>query len=194
MIVWMQKLFESKGYEWSGLSRPFELNIFSVRSSNNQSNSFDDDLILTYRDSNLDWIIRQYSVTTDPGLYYLNNPLNVDGTAILCPGQYKYTHSLDLHRGKYLALCQRLGPVKVYRDSNKDSILDFNPTATQEGNFGINIHKASDDTSLVNKWSAGCTVFQYSEDFSEFIQVLSKHRDLYENKFTYTLFLEDELS
>ena len=50
---------------------------------------------------------------------------------------------MDLHRGKYLALCQRK-PVSVYRDNDKDKRYDLKDKTIDTGLFGINIHKSSD--------------------------------------------------
>jgi len=49
-------------------------------------------------------------------------------------------------------------PVKVYRDNDKDEILDMTPDTIQAGLFGINIHRASVDhrPNRVGRWSAGC--------------------------------------
>ena len=55
------------------------------------------------------------------------------------------------------------------------------------GSFGINIHKAGKDSKDVDQWSAGCQVFQKSDDFNEFMGLARKHKNLYGNKFTYTL-------
>lgn len=54
--------------------------------------------------------------------------------ASLKPGPW-FVHRFDLHKGKYLALCQRLGAVTVIRDGN--------PPYADTGDFGINIHKGS---------------------------------------------------
>jgi hypothetical protein len=43
-------------------------------------------------------------------------------------------YKLDHHAGKYLALCQRNGPVKVYRDSNRDQVLNWTGD-TREGMY-----------------------------------------------------------
>ena len=49
--------------------------------------------------------------------------MNYKGVAILKPGQYKKSHKIGKHQGKYEALCQQ-NPVTVYRDkSRKDQIL-----------------------------------------------------------------------
>ena len=49
------------------------------------------------------------------------------GTAILVPDQYRGVYKIDTHGGKrrYTALCQRLGPVKIWRDNNRDRIPDY---------------------------------------------------------------------
>jgi hypothetical protein len=59
---------------------------------------------------------------------------NQKGMASLIPGAW-FVHQFALHKGKYLALCQRLGKVDVLRDGN--------PAYIDSGNFGINIHKGS---------------------------------------------------
>lgn len=170
----------------------FELNIVGIRSADMTPNIFNDKLIAFCKDvDSPDYKEKIWTITTDPGLYYLRNPLNIEGTAILYPGQYLNTYKLDLHQGKYLALCQRLGKVKVYRDANKDDRYDTEETAT--GMFGINIHKAGADSSQVNKWSAGCQVFQKEKEFNEFIVLCKKHRAVHGNKFTYTLLTEADL-
>jgi hypothetical protein len=38
--------------------------------------------------------------------------MNSKGCAILKEGQYKGVYEIDLHNGKYEAICQRLGPVR----------------------------------------------------------------------------------
>ena len=52
--------------------------------------------------------------------------------ASLNPGVWP-VYRLDLHAGKYLAVCQRAGPVVVTRDGT--------PPYEDRGMFGINIHK-----------------------------------------------------
>jgi hypothetical protein len=53
--------------------------------------------------------------------------------------------------------------------------------------YGINIHKAGQNSQDVDNWSAGCQVFQKSADFNQFMDMTTKHRNLYGNDFTYTL-------
>jgi len=79
--------------------------------------------------------------------------------------------------------------VTVIRDYDCDAILDFYNGTKERGNFGINIHRAESfgDTKFINKYSAGCQVFQNSEDFAQFKKLCEKHKALYGNRFTYTL-------
>lgn len=109
------------------------------------------------------------------------------GTAILAQGQYQNTYAIGKHKGLYDALVE-IKPVTVIRDYDRDSLLDFYNGEKRTGNFGINIHRAesSGTTKLINKYSAGCQVFQDAEDFAQFMALCEQHR-LYGNSFTYAL-------
>jgi len=180
----------------------FNLNIIGIRTLDNTPNVFNDWLAVWYyaqtEYSNGLKAERAYfhlwPITTDPGVYYLKNPLKLAGTMILKEGQYKNVYKLDLHRGKYLALCQRLGWVKVYRDRNKDELIDFKPDSIEQGEFGCNIHRAGKFGPLVwiDKHSAGCQVFKDTYHFNHFIQLCEAAKELWGNKFTYTLINESD--
>jgi hypothetical protein len=175
--------------------KKLNINIIGVRRDNHGSNTFDDILLVVYREEELT-VSKSYPITTDPGQYWLQNPMNPKGTAILVPGQYRSTWKLGKHQGKYQALVQRK-PVKVYRDDNKDEIIDYNTIALtlDEGYFGINIHRSNpyDQSYVVNRWSAGCQVFQRAKDYNNFIQLCKDSAKIYGNSFTYTLITEKEL-
>lgn len=115
--------------------------------------------------------------------------MHPQGTAMLAPGQYKDTYEIALHRGKYYALCQRLAKVNVFRDYNRNAVLDFYNGRLDTGMFGINIHRArkTGTTYTVDNHSAGCQVFQKVSEFNFFMKLCEKHRSLYGNRFTYTL-------
>ena len=78
-------------------------------------------------------------------------------------------------------------PVTVFRDYNRDAILDWNNGREETGLFGINLHKAGANTQDIGKYSAGCQVFQNVSDFEEFMNLARKHKKLHGNTFTYTL-------
>ena len=175
---------KSKGYQI--FERPNELNIVGVRNDSTDANKFDDFIYVFWKDENGNWEGKYYNATTDPGTYYLKNPLTKLGAAILKEGQWLDTYSIGKHRGQYDALVQSK-PLTVIRDYDRNAILDFNNGREQKGLFGINIHKAGKDSKDVDQWSAGCQVFQKSDDFNEFMGLARKHKNLYGNKFTYTL-------
>ncbi|MDK9362442.1 MULTISPECIES: hypothetical protein [Lelliottia] len=185
-------VFDTPEMEWN-------LNIVGIRSAGNSSKNFDDLLLVFFRQGN-DWGCYFYNITTDPSPYYLEKPLSdvyTKGTAILKEGQYKEAYEINFHHGKYEALCQNLGPVVVYRDNNYDEYMNLIPGTEEVGYFKINIHKGPVDgesTTLNKKYSAGCQVFLNIDDFNEFMSLCFKSREIFGNKFTYTLINENDLN
>ena len=181
---------ESKGHKWF-TGGNYNINIVGVRNSDTNgevTNKFDDLVTLTYEVEG-DLKYHEYKATTDPGSHWEKNLLNEDGVAILCPGQYRGSHTIGLHQGKYEALKQQK-PVKVYRDNNKDGKYDMIEENIREGIFGINIHKAGsrvEGSTQIDKWSAGCQVLSKESDFNELMEIAHKSAALYGKSFTYTL-------
>lgn len=189
----IRTVLKKKGYLFFDKDqKQFNLNIIGIRSTNDVANSFDDWLYLIYRDDTGDFQVHEFPITTDPGKYWLENPMNVKGTAILVPGQYRGSHEIGLHQGKYEALRQKK-PLKVWRDQTKDAKLDKGGEI-HEGIFGINIHRsnASSQSQVVEKWSAGCQVFQKVADYNFFMDCCRTSKKLYGNSFTYTLLEETD--
>jgi len=110
------------------------------------------------------------------------------GTAILAQGQYVNAYQIGMHQGKYKALVQ-MAPVTIMRDYDRNARLDFLNGRKDTGIFGINIHRAmaKGKTKVIDKFSAGCQVFQNASDFNEFMSMCDNHSSLYGNRFTYTL-------
>lgn len=182
----LRGILRSKGYEL--YTKPNQLNIVGIRSTTTASNRFDDEIHVFYKVSALKWFYHVYKATTDPGTFWLKNPMQPQGTAILAQGQYKGAYKLGLHQGKYKALVQAK-PIVVMRDYDRTAKLDFRNGKKSTGLFGINIHRASlsGTTKTVDKYSAGCQVFANIKDFNEFMSLCEKHKSLYGNSFTYTL-------
>lgn len=182
----MKAILRHKGYQI--FDRPYELNIVGLRSKSTIPNRFDDEIHVFYKVSTLNWHYHVFKATTDPGTFWLRQPMQPQGTAILAEGQYIDTYQLDLHRGKYLALVQKK-MVTVIRDYNRDAILDFKNGTKTTGYYGINIHRANQTgtTKSVDKNSAGCQVFENASDFALFIKLCQKHKSLYGNHFSYSL-------
>jgi len=173
--------------------RPYELNIVGVRTDNWTPNSFDDFIFVFYKDDKGNWQGSKNTVTTDPGTYWLKNPMSPQGTAILKKGQYKNSYAIGSHRGQYTALVQ-VAPVTTIRDYDRDNKLSYESLKATTGLYGINIHRAGrvGTTKVVDKYSAGCQVFSDANDFANFIEQTKKHKDLYGNLFNYTLIDERE--
>lgn len=190
MIQKIKQLAKDKGYII--YDEPYRLNIWGFRANTEIPNSFDDELHVftnVAKTGKPNWAYLVFKITTDPGTYWLKNPMNPKGTAILKAGQYKDAYRIDKHRGKYYALCQRNGKVTVVRDYDRDAVLDFYNGREQTGMFGINIHRArkAGETYKIDRYSAGCQVFKNANDFSFFMKMCEVHKKLYGNKFTYTL-------
>jgi len=171
----------------------YDLNLVGVRTSDRTVNRFNDFMYVIWRESQT-WESRSYKITTDPGLYWLQNPMNVEGTAVLKSSQCRSAFRIGQHKG-YRAL-QQNRPLPVYRDNNRDNILDFNENTLDEGMFGINIHKAGsriEGSTQVDKWSAGCQVFSKESDFNEFMEFCDRSAQQYGNEFTYTLLNDREI-
>jgi hypothetical protein len=185
------------GYATFEGETPYDLNLFGVRTADATVNVFNDWVGCAYRDANLVWNCKSWRATTDPGLYWLENPSNVNGTAVLVPGQYRGVYKRDFHSGKYLALCQRNGPVNVWRDDDRDGVIDPDKSQVYSGMFGINIHHASysGTSTQVNKWSAGCQVIANISDFNRLMELSVKQIDYHPTwtAFTYTLLTEDQI-
>ena len=165
--------------------KPYQLNIVGVRNAQSQSNKFDDSVFVFYKDDNNNFVEKEYPATTDTGMFYLLNPMSNLGAAMLKEGQYVDSYIQGLHKGQYLALVQNK-PVTTYRDYDRNAVFDIFTKETT-GNYGINIHKAGANSQDVDNWSAGCQVFQKSDDFNDFMDKTTKHRNLYGNSYTYTL-------
>lgn len=195
----IEETLKGKGYKYFTNDKGFDVNIVGIRNSDTYgevTNKFDDTITISYKDSDGKWIYNEYKATTDPGSHWEKNLLNKDGVAILKPGQYRGSHKLGLHQGKYEALRQQK-PVKVYRDNNKDGKYDMIEENVHEGIFGINIHKAGkfvNGSTQIDKWSAGCQVFSKESDFNEFMEICRKAKDIWGNSFTYTLIESNDIS
>ena len=187
----IENAMAEKGYRYFK-SGDLNLNIIGVRNSetkNRVTNAFDDCITLSYKlDS--EWKFHCFKCTTDPGTHWVENLLNPNGVAILKPGQYRSSHKIGLHQGKYEALRQAK-PLEVYRDDNTDGVYDCLEEDIDKGIFGINIHRATAKTggksTRVDKWSAGCQVISSNDDFAVFMKICNQSKDLWGNSFTYTL-------
>jgi len=189
---WIQDEYARLGYTWFDRG-DLNLNLVAVRAIPGEPNRFDDVVAAVYKRFG-HWEVQYWPCTTDPGRFYLNEPLNEAGTAILVPGQYPSSHHIGRHRDRYPALVQR-GPVCVWRDNNRDEVVDYGATGEgSQGYYGINIHGSSQNpfesdkvSAAVEKWSAGCVVFQRDADYRQFWSLIEEASQRWGPRFTFTL-------
>ena len=183
---------KSKGYAWFEGAKDYDLNIVGVRNSatgQKVTNAFDDCITVSYKLGG-EWKSHCWMATTDPGKKGVMEYHNAAGVARLVEGQYRGSHTLGLHQGKYEALKQQK-PVKVYRDADKD--MEYDENKIQEGIFGINIHKAGADSTYVENWSEGCQVFKKAAEFEDFMALCRKAAGIHGKSFTYTLIESNDI-
>jgi hypothetical protein len=190
----IQIAIESKGYKWfeDNNNKGYDVNIVGIRNSKTKgrvTNAFDDKITISYKIEG-EWQYHEFNCTTDPGTHWVENVLNDRGVAILKPGQYRGSHKLRLHQGKYLALGQKK-PMSIYRDANLDGQYDLIEESVREELIGINIHRATSrsggKSTRVDKWSAGCQVIADNDDWHEFLDICQSAREIHGNSFSYTL-------
>jgi hypothetical protein len=185
----VEEAVKNLGHKWFE-NGDYNLNIVGIRNSGTGdaiTNKFDDWITVSFK-TGPQWHYYEFPATTDPGKHWAENLMNPNGVAILVPGQYRGSHAIGQHRGKYSALKQ-INNMKVYRDKDLDREYDMEPDSIREGTFGINIHRASEwgKSTQIDKWSAGCQVLADNYDFKRFMELADRSSGIWGNKFTYTL-------
>ncbi len=187
---------KENGYVWFEGPKDFDLNIVGVRNlmptiNKKVTNLFDDWMTVSYKAGGV-WKFHCWPCTTDPGTKAVKEFSNPKGVARLVPGQYRGSHTIGLHQGKYEALRQHR-PVKVFRDANKDMTFDEN--VSDVGICGINIHRSNPKTesTYVENWSEGCQVFKRVKDFDLFMSICNKAKVIHGNSFSYTLLTSGDI-
>lgn len=142
--------FSALGYKW------FPKMLVGIRTDDRMSNTFDDFMVVVLQNQ----VMKVYPCSTTAGKHYIKNPITyggITGTAVLLEGQYAAHNFVTSANWKSLWLgapyFQQTRPVTIYRDGNRDEVLDRK--ITQKGLFGINIHRAGIG-SFIDNWSAGC--------------------------------------
>ena len=190
MLLYKQNQIETaikaKGYVWFDSDTDYDVNIVGIRNNTvgtTVTNAFDDVISVSYKINGVD-TYHQWECTTDPGTKAVKEFHAEQGVARVVPGQYRGSHAIGLHKGQYTALVQQRN-ITVYRDANKD--MTFDESIKETGVFGINIHHAGPDSTLVENWSEGCQVFKRISDFDEFMLIITAASKVHGNSFTYTL-------
>lgn len=167
-----QRIFDKLGFAFF-TKGDFNPNYIGVRSARSRAGHFDDAFFCIYKVNGF-WRVHMWPITTDPGDVLLkasasSNPL---GVAILAsPQQCRGAYKLGTHKGRRaLVQCR---PVKVWRDGNKDDILDWGADDGIPGEYGINIHNVA-GTKLAmrnDRKSLGCQVFPSDDDHKSLLTV-----------------------
>ena len=195
------EVMASKGYKYftDDNNKTYDVNIIGIRNDETQgrvTNVFDDTMTISYKNEDGEWQYHEFNCTTDPGTHWVENILNDRGVAILKPGQYRGSHKLRLHQGKYLALGQKKH-MKIYRDANLDGQYDLIEESVKDELIGINIHRATsragNKSSRVDKWSAGCQVIADNDDWHQFLDICQTAREIHGNSFSYTLLNSNDI-
>ncbi len=112
-----------------------------------------------------EWRVWLWRITTTPGIALLETPMNSRGSAIMVPGQYRGLWVVDNHGGAsgYRALCQRGAACKIYRDADRDAVVDLDPRRVETAYTSMNAHHSGKRKVAVST-------------FDELEAVLTKHR------------------
>lgn len=190
-VIEIVAAMRKKNYKVFSNPEGHDLNIVGIRTADNRSSRFNDWLTVFYTFEKV-WNYFAFPATTDPGLYYRKAPLNVKGTAVMKPGQYRSAYKIGKHRG-YKALEQK-GKITVYRDNNKNETIDTKGMIEETGYYSVNIHRASAyrPSIEVGKWSAGCQVMQDPDHFAFLLKLCNRAIAKFPNSFTYTLLEESD--
>lgn len=118
-------------------------------------------------------LVECWDATTEPGIYWTQNPMSPKGAARIAFGQYKSwivgTH-LAGSSSAHEALVQ-VEPVTVHRDLNRDYKRTNDSLDT--GLFGINQHWGYDaPKNDLGRTSAGCLVGRSKDGHREFMQIM----------------------
>jgi hypothetical protein len=184
---------EARGHRVFRDPRGHDLNLVGIRTADMTANRFNDWLVALYWFDDA-WTWFPFHATTDPGTYHRLHPEAVSGTAVMKPGQYRGAYRIGRHKN-YKALRQER-PVTVYRDANRDNVLDTRGMPEETGVFGINIHRANEARAsvLVDKWSAGCQVVQDPDQFLFLLTLCDRAAAKFGDSFTYTLLTEEDFA
>lgn len=144
-------------------TQPYSVTLGGVRSNDAVSNKFNDWLFASYFDKSGKLHSAIVSGTVDPGLSSRLKPSNPKGVAIIQHGiqhrgVYEYQNpaidkTLRGHKGQ--EAFRQVKPMKLWRDKNKDSKIDYGLHEELSTSY-TNGHNMGVIGNDVNGWSEGC--------------------------------------
>jgi len=174
----IEKIFKAKtGQNPPMLYKTNYLFVTGIRTTNEYTNLFDDYFHITFVDKDGVYVEHEYSCTTKPGGFWLQNPMTKKGTAIVVPGYYPGLWKVGFHKGEYKCLDQ-VGEIKLYRDNNKDLHYDEDPSTIETISTScIELHRSNPavPSTYNTKWSAGCQVCASPLDFEQIMEYAYLH-------------------
>lgn len=116
-------------------------------------------------------VIHKAIATIRPGKYYMDNPMNDAGCAMVAYGQHRNAWTFGTHGRSYpheaLMQCDN---IKVHRVEDGSFSRESKPV-TAGAECGINQHSTRAGYSgKVHTWSASCLVVPYTESHRDFIR------------------------
>ncbi len=184
----IEAIYAKKGYKF--FKGEMNINVGFIRMDDIFTNKYTDIAFIAYQEGGKD-VLKTYRASTKAGRFYEQNPKKVagaTGVAVALEGQLKmlFVDGEDnFHKSAHLS--QSIAPVTVYRDANKNGVIDRDSIIQTDGNgitFGINCHWASGVT--IENWSAGCLVVPVP-DYWGWIDIIRRSCKIYGNKVTRTL-------
>lgn len=189
------RFLQYKGYEV--YDKPHVLNIVGMRTKDEGrvTNKFDDVMRVFYKNSNGNWMLTEYQITTTPGFKPKTTTLP-DRVAIMQLGQYPDEYKIGYHAEKIYGKTHRCLKFATTIHHRNDNPSTYNyRSKTQEGAVGLNIHRSSTTGSSENvfNWSEGCQVFKNINQYNQFMQLVDEQVEKSgKQKFTYTLVRKSE--
>ena len=182
------KAINRKGYIlFERTDKPFNLNFFAIRDMGGQWND-QFGLMWKYKSG---WAFVPWTGTTDPGAFYLKDPLNVKGTAILPEGQHRGLYGQGKHRGRYKCLkpVREVGVYRIPKGFTYADIDKLSDLTLDVGWHGTNHHRAHDKVEVqkIGKYSAGCQVTLNIDEYGEMLHITDQGFKHWGKTLTYTI-------
>lgn len=169
LLPQVRQLFETSNASFK------EINIFGIRNMlDPELDEFNDFIgLITEKE------LRIYEGTTDPGQYWVKNPITsegITGAAHLCEGYHHNCWIVGVHMPNtnfaHEGLIQWGAPVHIWRDTDGDNKYSAWEPKT-EGWYGINLHSTKTDSATkIYNYSAGCQVIKNYTDHLEFMELI----------------------
>jgi len=167
IVQLLSAVAKSKGWRW--FTGDHDLNVWVVRAEADDTNRYDDALIVAWRAVGA-WHVLRVRCTADPGRSSLLNPGNPHGCARLVPGQYRQSHQLGTHKGR--PALRQVAPVRFQRDNTRMGAHHADGPVL-EGIILANIHDAPGEANgLVDAFSEGCIVTRWERDLTDVLEAV----------------------